>query len=92
MSFRTSEGSTATGIWKKKWKDFTTDISADSTSQSETSVSSPVMLSGGWVLRLRLWRLDHRERTGVECHDESLKGLVQHSRGTPGRSLCQPER
>ena len=50
------------------------------------------MLRGGWVLRLRLCRSDHRERTGVECHDESLKGLVQHSRGTPGKSLCQPER
>ena len=92
MSFRTSEGSPQTGPWKKKWKEFTTDLSADSTSQSETFVCVPAVVSGGWVLRLGLWRLGHWERTGVEGHDESLKGPVQHSQGIPGKSLCQPEK
>ena len=35
--------------------------------------------SGGWVLRLRLLGSDPRERIGVDCHEETLRGLVLHS-------------
>ena len=38
-----------------------------STHQPETFVCSPAAAGGGWVLRLRLQRLDPRERTGVGC-------------------------
>ena len=38
-----------------------------STHQSETLVCSPAGTGGGWELRLRLWRSDPRERTGVSC-------------------------
>ena len=34
------------------------------------------MMSGGWILRLRLQGSDPRERTRVECHEDTLKGLV----------------
>ena len=38
-----------------------------STHQPERLVSSPAGAGGGWELRLRLWRLNPRERTGVGC-------------------------
>ena len=38
-----------------------------STHQPETLVCSPARAGGGWELRLRLWRSDPRERTGVGC-------------------------
>ena len=71
MSFRTSEGSPQTGPWKKKWKEFTTDLSADSTSQSETLGGTGK--GRRWVPRLELQRSDPRERTRVGC-TEGLRG------------------
>ena len=38
-----------------------------STHQPERLVCSPAGAGGGWELRLRLWRSDPRERTGVGC-------------------------
>ena len=38
-----------------------------STHQPERLVCSPAGAGGGWDLRLRLQRSDHRERTGVGC-------------------------
>ena len=38
-----------------------------STHQPERLVCSPTRVVGGWDLRLRLWRSDPRERTGVGC-------------------------
>ena len=38
-----------------------------STHQPEKLVCSPTRASGGWELRLRFWRSDPRERTGVGC-------------------------
>ena len=37
------------------------------THQPERLVCSPAGAGGGWELRLRLWRSDPRERTGVGC-------------------------
>ena len=43
------------------------------------------------VLRLRLRRLDPREKTGVDCCEDALRGLVQHRQGSPGKRnwACQ---
>ena len=38
-----------------------------STHQPERLVCSTAVAGGGWELRLRLWRSDPRERTGVGC-------------------------
>ena len=38
-----------------------------STHQPERLVCSPAGAGRGWELRLRLWRSDPRERTGVGC-------------------------
>ena len=38
-----------------------------STHQPERLVCSPTGAGRGWELRLRLWRSDPRERTGVGC-------------------------
>ena len=35
--------------------------------------------SRGWLLRLRLWGLDPRERTEIDCYEDTLRGLVWHS-------------
>lgn len=39
-------------------------------------VCMPAEAAGDWVLRLRLWRSDPRERTGVDCHEDTLRRLV----------------
>jgi len=36
----------------------------------------PSRADRGWKLRLRLWRSDSRERTGSDCHEDNLRGLV----------------
>ena len=36
--------------------------------------------------------LDSRERNGVDNCGDTLKGLTQHSRGSPGENLGLPER
>lgn len=84
-------GEPQTGPWKKKWKEFTTDLSADSTSQSETFVCVPAVVSGGWVFEARALEIGPLGEDWGKGHDESLKGPVQHSRGFR-ESLCQPER
>ena len=38
-----------------------------STHEPERLVCSPTRAGGGWELRIRLWRSDPRERTGVGC-------------------------
>ena len=38
-----------------------------STHQPDRLICSPAGVRGGWELRLRLWRSDPRERTGVGC-------------------------
>ena len=38
-----------------------------STHQPERLVCSPARVGRGWEMRLRLWRSDPRERTGVGC-------------------------
>ena len=38
-----------------------------STHQAERFVCSPTSVGGAWELRIRLWRSDPRERTGVGC-------------------------
>ena len=50
-----------------------------STHQPETLVCSTTRAGEGWELRLRLWRLDPRERTGVGCVKTAKRGLVHHS-------------
>ena len=50
-----------------------------STHQPERLVCSPTGVGGGWELRLRLWRSDPRERTGVGCIKTAWRGLVHHS-------------
>ena len=37
------------------------------------------------VLRLRLRRLDPRGKTGVDCCEDTPRGLVQHSKGVQGK-------
>ena len=50
-----------------------------STHQPKRLVCSPAGTDGGWQLRLRLWRSDPRERTGVGCLNTAWRGLVHHS-------------
>ena len=53
--------------------------------------STPAEVNGDWVLSFRLQGLDPRERTWVDCHEHTLRELIQHSWGSPGKSLCLPE-
>ena len=39
-------------------------------------VCMPAEAAGDWVLRLRLWRSDPKERTGVDSPEDTLRGLV----------------
>ena len=47
--------------------------------QPEKLVCSTTGVCGGWELRLRLQRSDHRERSGVGCVKTARTGLVCHS-------------
>ena len=42
----------------------------------QTVAYTLTIASGGWVLWLRLWRSDPRERTGVGCYGDTLRELV----------------
>lgn len=63
-----------------------------STSQLRSGLQGLAAERKGWVLRLRLQGSDPRERTRVGCCEDLLKGLVQHSWGSPGESPGLPER
>ena len=65
----------------------------NSTTQSRISLhTSCSEWNGRWVRRLRLRGSDPRVRTGIECCEDTLKGLVQQRGGSPGKSLGLPER
>ena len=51
----------------------------NSTHQPERLVCSPAGAGRGSELRLRLWRSDPRDRTGVGCVNTAWRGLVRHS-------------
>ena len=48
-----------------------------STPHSETTVCMCTRAGGGSVLRLRLRRLDLREKTKVDCHEDCLRGYYE---------------
>ena len=77
-TFGTSERSAAIGAWKAKQRKFSTEGSADGTTQPEMLVCTHAAINGASVLRLRFQRPDSRERTGIDCHENTLTGLVQH--------------
>ena len=84
-------GEPATGAWKTKWKVHHRNH-CQPTLPSQNTVCTPATVSRGWMLRLRLWGLDPRERTLVTCHEYTLRRPVWHSWGSPGESLGLPER
>ena len=87
-SFRTLEGnSAATDAQKAKQREFTTEIIADQHFPAEKWFAHPLRWMGAGC-----WGCSPRERTGVECCEDTLKGLVQQSGGSPGKSLGLPER
>ena len=61
-----------------------------------TNVSQPEMVDctaahhgeGGWVLRHGVQGSDPRERTGIDCREDTQRGLIRHSWG---KSLGLPE-
>ena len=63
-SFRATEESAATGVWRAKRRDSRRGSAPSSTHQPERLVCSPAGAGGDWELRLGL-RSDRRERTGV---------------------------
>ena len=82
-SFRTLEGnSAATDAQKAKQREFTTEIIADQHFPAEKWFAHPLRWMGAGC-----WGCNPRERTGVECCEDTLKGLVQQSGGSPGKSL-----
>ena len=46
---------------------------------------SPIGPGGDWMMKLRLQRSDSREKAGVDYLEDSLRGLVQHSKGVQGK-------
>ena len=59
------EESTATGVWRAKWRDSHTEERCRPALTSQRALSAhPPGVGGGWELRLGL-RSDHRERSGV---------------------------
>ena len=67
-SFRATEESAATGVWRAKRTDsHTEDWCRPALTSPERLVCSPTGAGGGWELRLGLQRSDPRESTGVAC-------------------------
>ena len=66
-SFGATEESTATGAEGKAERYPQRGSLPTSTHQPERLVYSPARAGRGWELRLRLWRADPREETGVGC-------------------------
>ena len=56
-----------------QWRKFTTEIRP---AEKWLTCPCPSTISGGEVQRLRLWRLDLRERTTIDCCEDILRGLV----------------
>ena len=75
----TSEGSTltsaATGALKARQKIHSRDFYQTALPSQEVAgkLFAP---SRGWLLRLRLRGLDPRERTEIDCYEDTLRGLV----------------
>ena len=59
---------------------------------SQDTIYTCTIASRGWVQRLRLWGSDPKEKPGVECSEDTLRGLVQHSWWSLGESLGLLER
>ena len=89
--FRIS-GRSATCAWKTNWREFSTEVSTDHHLPAREAVCIPTKVSRGWVLRFRLQGLEPRKRTGVDCSEDILRGYIQHSWGSLGKSLGLPER
>ena len=66
-NFVASEESAATGVEGKVKRNLHRGSELNSTCQPEMLVCSPTGASGGWVLKLGLWRSDHGKKSGVGC-------------------------
>ena len=85
----TSEGNTATGAKKAKQRELTTVIVAYKHSPAKKLFAHPPQ---GVDVGANAWGSDSRERTGVDGLEDTLRKLVQHSQGSPRKSLGLPER
>ena len=54
----------------------------------------PTAANGGWALRFKHWGggLDPRERTRVDYCEDILRGLIQHSWGSPDKTHLRSKR
>ena len=86
-----SEGNTVTGAHKAKWRIHHKNQFQPAL-HSWDIIWTPTAVSGSWVLWLRHRGLNPREKTRVDCHEYTLRGLVQHSWGSPRKGLGLPER
>ena len=84
-----SEGNTATGAKKAKQRELTTVIAARKHSPAKKLFAHPPQGVGVGADALGS---DSRERTVVDGLEDTLRKLVQHSQGSPRKSLCLPER
>ena len=65
------------GALKTKWRTFPTEISLNGISQWRSGSHTCVHhTEWGLGVRLRLWGLNLRERTRVDCFEDNLRGLV----------------
>ena len=67
MIFGATEESAATGVQKAKRRDSHTENRCQPALTSREACLLMRRGGRGWELRLGLWRLDPRERTGVGC-------------------------
>ena len=76
-----------------KWRKLNTDILSNSNFQLRSSTHACVYLQQmEMVQSLGLPGSVLRERTGVECHEATLRGLMLHSTGRTGKTLVPPEK
>lgn len=88
-----SQESVTTGVWRANWENSAQrSVPTSAYPACITLVCTLAGVGGDWVLRLRLWRSDPRERIGTDCHEDSLEGLVQHSWRSLGKFLDLQER
>lgn len=90
-SFTTSEGSIATGAQKAKQREFSIEIIADQNFPAKVLFACPPQ----WVetgAEAQASGVKHQNITGVDCHEDTLRGLctkqLRESREKPG----MPER